>query len=460
MQQILFSFEIKHDHMKTVIRLIPIVSFVTCILITIGCQRKTIVESVSFNTIKTIRIDSSLFQVGPCEPSICISPTNTDIVAGGSILDKFYLSQDGGKTWDISRLKSTHGVYGDPVIRMDSENNIYYAHLANPTGRAYQDEEFLNKIVVQKSTDLGKTWNNGTYPACDTLKDHDKQWLYIPNGTNEVLMSWTEFDKYASKDTNDKSRILFSISKDGAETWTPAIAISDLEGDCIDDDFTTEGALPIKTADGSIYVSWSFDSKIYLDKSTDGGKTWGIDKVIASQPGGWTFDVPAIGRCNGMPIIDSDISNSPHKGTMYINWADQRNGKDDTDIWLAKSTDKGVTWSDPIRVNDDGPGKHQFFSWMDVDPSTGYIYVVFYDRRAYDDAQTDVYLAYSKDGGQTFINQKISEKPFTPNKRIFFGDYNDISAVNGSIRPIWTVANGKKLSVHTALVEMSSVSKK
>ena len=97
---------------------------------------------------------------------------------------------------------------------------------------------------------------------------------------------------------------------------------------------------------------------------------------------------------------------------------------------------------------------------MDVDPSTGYIYVVFYDRRAYDDAQTDVYLAYSKDGGQTFINQKISEMPFTPNKRIFFGDYNDISAVNGSIRPIWTVANGGRLSVHTALVEMSSIKRK
>ncbi len=440
--------------MKTLVRVIPIISFAACMLMSIGCQRKIVLGKTSASSFKNIKIDSSTYQVGPCEPSICISPTNTDIVAGGSILDKFYFSQDGGKTWDISKLRSTHGVYGDPVIRMDSDNNIYYAHLANPTGRAYQDEEFLNKIVVQKSSDLGKTWNNGTYPACDTIKDHDKQWLFIPDGTNEVLMSWTEFDKYGSKDTIDKSRILFSISKDGAETWTPAIAISDLEGDCIDDDFTTEGALPIKTADGSIYVSWSFDSKIYLDKSTDGSKTWGKDKIIATQPGGWTFDVPAIGRCNGMPIIDSDISDGPHSGSMYINWADQRNGTEDTDIWLAKSTDNGTTWSDPIRVNDDAPGKHQFFSWMDVDPSTGYVYVVFYDRRAYDDAQTDVYLAYSKDGGETFINQKISEKPFTPNSKVFFGDYNDISAVNGRVRPIWTVADGRKLSIHTALIEI------
>lgn len=422
-----------------------------------GCQRKTI-DSNASNIVnqqtENITIDSALFKVGPCEPTICISPTDTDIVVAGSILDKFYLSKDSGLSWEVSRLRSTHGVYGDPVIRMDSDNNIYYSHLANPTGRAYQDEEFLNKIVVQKSSDLGKTWNNGTYPACDTLKDHDKQWLYIPDGSNEVLMSWTEFDKYASKDANDKSRILFSISLDGAETWTPAVAISDEEGDCIDDDNTTEGALPIKTADGSIYVSWSFNNKIYLDKSVDGGLTWGKDKVIATQPGGWTFDVPAIGRCNGMPIIDSDISDGPYSGTMYINWADQRNGTDDTDIWLAKSVDNGESWSAPIRVNDDAPGRHQFFSWMDVDPSTGYIYIVFYDRRAYDDERTDVYLAYSKDGGETFENKKISKKPFTPNTKVFFGDYNDISAVNGVVRPIWTEVDGGKLSVHTALLNV------
>jgi len=441
-------------YMKIDIQPFVIILFASVFLFSQGCQRKVIVDTIVIKQTQTVRIDSALFAIGPCEPSICISPTDNNIIAGGSILDKFYLSKDGGKTWDVSRLKSTHGVYGDPVIRMDSDNNIYYAHLANPTGRAYQDEEFLNKIVVQKSSDLGQTWNNGTYPACDTIKDHDKQWLYIPEGTNEVLMSWTEFDVYGSKEAEDKSRILFSISKDGAETWTPAVAISDLEGDCIDGDQTTEGALPVKTADGSIYVSWSFDNKIYLDKSTDDGKTWGKDKVIATQPGGWTFDVPSIGRCNGMPILDTDTSNGPHKGTMYVNWADQRNGEDDTDIWLSKSTDEGETWSDPIRVNDDAPGKHQFFSWMDIDPSTGFIYIVFYDRRAYDDSQTDVYLAYSQDGGQTFTNQKISEKPFTPNKLVFFGDYNDISAVDGRIRPIWTEANGGKLSVHTALVEM------
>ena len=34
-------------------------------------------------------------------------------------------------------------------------------------------------------------------------------------------------------------------------------------------------------------------------------------------------------------------------------------------------------------MNNDPPGKQQFFTWMAIDQSNGYLYVVFYDRRAY-----------------------------------------------------------------------------
>lgn len=420
----------------------------------IACSPKLKTVSISPQSMQVVTLDEATYSIGRCEPSICIDPKNTKNIVAGSILDNFYASQDGGMTWSKSKLKSSHGVYGDPVLRMDGKGNAYFAHLVNPTGRAYQDEEFLNKIVVQRSSDMGKTWNDGTYPAVDTIKDHDKQWLYVSDNSDDILMTWTEFDVYGSKDKKDKSRILFSKSTDQAETWTDAVAINDIEGDCIDDDYTTEGALPILLPDGDILVTWSFDDKIWLDRSSDGGKTWGQDKVIVDQPGGWSFDIPQIGRCNGMPILDYDRSNGPHSGTIYMNWGDQRNGATDTDIWLLKSTDNGHTWSKPIRVNNDAPGKHQFFSWMDVDPVTGYVYVVFYDRRAYDDAQTDVYLAYSTDGGESFENVKISKEPFTPNRNVFFGDYNDISAHNGMVRPVWTTLNGATLSVKTALLEL------
>jgi hypothetical protein len=124
---------------------------------------------------------------------------------------------------------------------------------------------------------------------------------------------------------------------------------------------------------------------------------------------------------------------------------------------LIKSTDHGKSWSQPKRINTDDSKKHQFLTWLTIDQTTGYLYSVFYDRRAYSDNQTDVYLAVSKDGGENFENYKISESPFTPNPKIFFGDYTNISVHNGVIRPIWTRLHQGKISVLTALLDQATL---
>ena len=125
----------------------------------------------------------------------------------------------------------------------------------------------------------------------------------------------------------------------------------------------------------------------------------------------------------------------------------------------SKSTDEGNTWSNPIKVNTDSGASHQFLTWMALDQTTGYIYIVFYDRREHDDETTDVFLARSTDGGQSFENMKINEKSFKPNKAIFFGDYNDISAHQGKIRPIWTQLDKSQLSVWTSIIDESTALK-
>jgi len=426
-------------------------------LVVFGCSPKGTKKLVlsSSEIPQNIKIAGDKSGLGPCEPSICINPANPRNIVAGSILDRVHVSFDGGLTWKNEKLESSFGVYGDPVVRIGPKGKVYYSHLSNPAGKAYASEEFLDRIVVQTSINAGRSYNDGTSPNNDRTKDQDKQWLYADPSTGALLMTWTEFDKYASKSEEDKSRILFSMSEDGASTWSVPIAISDKEGDCIDDDNTTEGAVPVMDANGNIYVTWAFDNKIYLDISFDKGESWlPYDIEVTDQFGGWALDIPGISRCNGMPILGIDRSPGANSGNLYINWSDQKNGKDDTDIWISKSTDGGLTWSERIRVNNDAPGKHQFFSWMDIDPVTGYIYIVFYDRRAYDDNKTDVYLAYSTNGGKTFQNQLISEQPFTPISNIFFGDYNDISAKNGVVRPIWTRYEDGELSVWTSIIDI------
>lgn len=393
---------------------------------------------------------------GPCEPSIAVNPRNPQNIAAGAILDRYYWSNDGGRTWSNGKLVSkAAGVYGDPVLLADWNGNFYYSHLSDPDKQGWASERLLDRIVIQKSADGGKTYDDGSWCGLRHPKDQDKPWLCADPKTGRIACTWTEFDKYNSKDQEkDHSRILFSQSEDGGKTWSEAIAISQLEGNCLDDDFTTEGAVPAYGPNGEIYVAWSYAEKIWFDRSTDGGKTW-LDKdiVAAEQPGGWSIDIPGINRCNVMPILVCDLSPSPRRGTLYLCWGDQRNGAKDTDIFVAKSLDGGLTWSKPTRVNNDKKGRQQFFPWMAIDQVTGHLYVVFYDRRFHADEQTDVYVAVSRDGAKTFTNLKVSKEPFDPNGFVFFGDYNHISAHDGVVRPIWTRLDKGVLSVWTAIMD-------
>ena len=389
---------------------------------------------------------------GLCEPSISINPVNPANVVAGAILDQVFYSQDSGKTWQRDTLVSSYGVWGDPVLVSDTAGAHYFMHLSDPTGRNWNSAEILDRIVIQKSTDGGANWNNGSYTGAFHPKDQDKHWGVVDPVSNTLHLSWTQFDKYGSNDPKDRSVILYAQSKDGAETWSEPQIISGVTGNCIDGDSTTEGAVPAVGPNGEVYITWANQSQLFFDRSTDGGITWMEDDfVIAEQPGGWDIDVPGVQRANGMPVTICDLSEGPHRGTIYVNWVDDREGN--YDVWVIKSEDAGATWTEPQKVNDDEGEADQFFTWMAVDQSSGYLYTVFYDRRGLEGYETDVYMAISRDGAETWQNLKISERPFKTDPRIFFGDYNHISAVKGMVRPIWTRLDGLDMGVWTHLYQ-------
>ncbi len=389
----------------------------------------------------------AVYAYSQVEPSICINPKNTNEVIAGTVMNDYYYSADGGKSWKSKSIFSKWGVNGDPCMLIDTLGRYYYFHLSNIKGQS-----LVGGMVCQRSSKLkGKFKNEGHTLA--NGKFHDKQWVALNPKTNHLYMTWTQFDGYDSDRPEDLSFILFSKSEDGGMNWSDPIQISTLPGDCLDNDKTAEGAVPAIGPNGEIYVAWSRNDSIWFNASFDDGKTWlEKEQFIVDQPVGWVIDIPGIYRCNGLPVTVCDLSSAATRGTIYVNWADQRNGLENTDSWIIKSTDQGKSWSDPIRINDDDSEHHQFLTWLTVDQSTGYLYAVFYDRREHKDNKTDVYLAVSKDGGERFKNYKISESPFLPNPKIFFGDYTNISVVNGVIRPIWTRLHSGKISVHTALI--------
>lgn len=385
---------------------------------------------------------SSKYPYAQVEPSIAINPNNPNELIAGTVLNDYYFSKNNGKTWKSSTLTSQYGVHGDPVVLIDGRGNYYYFHLSNPKN-GYR----LDRIVCQRTSSLdepmktvGATEPNG--------KMHDKHWAAIDPKNGTIHMAWTQFDKYDSKSPLDSTIIVYSNSKNQGETWSKPLRISKLAGNCLDNSGTIEGVSICIGLNSEVFVTYCLNNEIYLNCSLDGGQNWfAKDLKIAEQIGGWSFSVPGVYRVNGFPSIQIDRSNSPNRGRLYLSWSDQKNGNTDTDIWIKYGDDFGKTWSNQSKINDDNTSKHQFLSVMRVDPLTGTVATLFYDRRHHDDWSTDVYLAWSTDGGKTFKNEKVNSSSFIPDPKKFFGDYLALDIHNNIVHAMWPEMHGGKISL-------------
>jgi hypothetical protein len=417
-----------------------------------------IMPALSFAQFPLVRISDPL-STDPEEVTIAIDPLNPSSLAAAANIQYYYSSSDAGHTWAQGILNSTLGVFGDPSMTFDAEGRLYFAHL----GGFARTPSWLDQMVVQRSDNGGLTWNNGGGTAIDSPRMQDKEWIVADQTTspyrNTLYMGWTQFDNYGSYAPMDSSRIMFASSTDQGATWSKPLRLDSHAGDCVDSDATVEGAQPAIGPNGEIYISWAAHNAIHFTRSLDGGKSFDTERTIASMPGGWAFEVPGIYRCNGLPTTLCDVSHSHNRGSVYIIWADQRAGVNNTDIFLIKSTDGGMNWSnakllntDTVRSGGASSVAQQFFPSMTIDQTTGRLYGVFYDRREHIGDTTDVYLARSIDGGKSFENFKVSSEVFIPQKRIFFGDYIHIAAQNGRVYPIWMRSDTTALSIWTALV--------
>lgn len=385
----------------------------------------------------------------PNEPSIMINPSNPLQVVAGCNLESYFYSVDGGLSWTRGVLSSSFGVWGDPTILVDTAGSFYFFHLSNPAAG-----NWIDRIVCQKMDSIGKPWSDGTFTGLNGTRAQDKQWAAVDRRNNRIHLTWTQFDDYGSFNPADSTVILYSRSDDGGLTWLSPVRISRYGGDCVDSDQTVEGAVPAVGPNGEVYVAWAGPQGIMFNSSADGGNTWmPAEKKVSTMPGGWDMMIPGLNRANGLPVTCCDVSGGQYHGNIYINWVDQRNGEFDPDVWFVKSSDGGNTWCPPRRVNNDSAGNMQFLTWMTVDQLTGYIWFVFYDRRDYHDNNTDVYLAVSYDGGDSFVNFRVSSSPFWPIDGVFFGDYTNISAHANVVRPIWARCDGGPMSVWTAIVD-------
>jgi len=352
-------------------------------------------------------------------------------------------STDGGVTWSVSQLLDST-VFpdfprnSDPVVAVDTAGNFYIAVITVGQNLA---------LAIYKSTDGGVTFPISTIVANDGTED--KEWLetdFTPGSPyyNNLYISWTRF--------SGNSGIKLTRSTNSGSNWSNAVAIADPSS-------PGQGSDLAIGLDGEIYVTWvggtATQDYIYFDKSTDGGLSFGTDRVIQQ---GLTPSIPITSSGVTFPSIDTDVSGGANNGNIYLVWCDGRNG--DADIFLTRSTNKGANWSSPLRVNNDpvSNGKMQCWPWLAVSDS-GNIAVIFYDtRNTSANNIVEAYLALSTDGGLSFTNTPLSDVPsptIQPNSDIRFGDYIGIDYYGGKIVPVWTDerTGGFNMECYTAVVD-------
>ncbi len=359
------------------------------------------------------------------ESDIRVDPTNSQHIIGTSkwfVSPEgynhqlgFYESFDGGKSWLVQG--HVPGFEGwtddtDPVGAFDTHGNFYVFNLA------YQ---FFYKKDGSHNFTVGKSQEpNPVQPAevvGVAVRPHGStsasQWLTTFNGKPDVVAAydsignepdkqWITIDTSKSS-TSHTNRVYTMWVNFHSVTAVPYVSYADARPDGTHTAWSTPQPLPEPphTATGATYLLphvapngdvyttvTNFDpahsyccASIFVDKSTDGGKTWTtvgssiqVNAVPPLQYANTTFrdgieDTFAVGN-----HLDAR-----GRYPLYVAYEDYSAGVGN--LLLTSSYDGGQSWTAPVQINDNAdPTVDEFQPNLSV-ASDGTVSVAFYDRR-------------------------------------------------------------------------------
>jgi len=354
-------------------------------------------------------------------PGMAVNPANSQhiVEVNVDLIDQvceFNTSFDGGRTWSGGRLTAPEGFVppcrspgGTAYPAMDQSVAFGSGQTVYTTFSSIRGRDG-DSILFAKSTDGGRSFGPGTVvvpggPAGNPFHARPKLAVHIgagPGGADIVyLTAWL---------LGPPERQALTVrSEDGGATWAAPVRANAVGSSA------REQTQPVVGPDGAVYVAFrlaAFRSvgPIVVARSDNRGETWTEVRVrdIGNDP-------------NLELAVDARTS------TVYLAYNDTRSGGD-IDVMLQRSTDRGATWSAPLRINDDptGTGVVHHLPDLSVAPN-GRLDAVWHDRRnAYRGVsfaacpylqrspylcQGDVYYAYSLDGGQSFSrNRRITDR--------------------------------------------------
>lgn len=398
---------------------------------------------VKVTNTNSTQTENSVF-VDPDNAAVLINSNNsTPSPSTGSFYGADALnSADSAHTWGGTIQGPTGGNSGDPTTCINKNGRWFIGYINSNSGQS-----------VAYSDNQGTTWTAkiaGNAPSgFGNMLDKNHMWIdNSPTSTynGNLYNAWTTFGG-----AND-GEIGLSRSTDNGLTWSAMTHISSAANAG-----SHNQGVNLKTGPNgevyavwAIYDSWPSDEKaLAMARSFDGGATWQpAYRIIDNLKGIRNRGVSPNMRVNSFPCMAVDISNGPRKGNIYVVWTNTNtpgvNTGQGCEIYLIKSTDKGVTWSTPVKVNTDplGTNKQHYLPWITCDPANGNIAVVFYDNRNVASNKVEAYCAVSTDGGVTFEDFAVSDVSFTPSPLPnmatgYMGDYLAIAAQDGVVYPCW-----------------------
>jgi hypothetical protein len=178
-------------------------------------------------------------------------------------------------------------------------------------------------------------------------------------------------------------------SDDGGLTFGPAVTAGTT---------TQVGPIDVHQATGVVYAGTS-----------SGTVAVGIPAGAGLPPTSYTVNQAATDP-NGVAhlfFVTKVADDGTPNGTVYVCYSNDHN------ILLQHSTDKGATWSDPVRVNNVGTNSN-VFPWLETGPTPGSVGIVWYGAPNDNDdtAEWKVYYAQSFNASSlhpTFRNVEVTE---------------------------------------------------
>lgn len=280
----------------------------------------------------------------------------------------FSHSTNAGMSFSAPVSLSNDSADSSQQIMADAAGNIYVV---------WESDALNLGIFFSRSTDGGATFSTPAVLSTNASGSFSPQIAIGPNG--KISVAWED-------DAQLTSDISFSYSSDHGATFSIPQSLSLHIGNSMNAQIATD-------LDGSIDVVWENDSPgnfdIFFSRSADNGATFSAPKDISNGSGD---------AQNAQIRLDA-------KGNINVVWQDNTPSNFNPDVYFARSSDGGATFSNPLNVSNDAGSSANPFLAIDAGAN---INVAWEDGTP---GNTDIFFGRSTDSGATFSTFNLSNDP-------------------------------------------------